>query len=323
MDEPTTGLDVLTQDRLIDVIIGLREQRTVSIVYVSHDLGVVRNLVDAVAVMYGGQSRRDRAGRRHLPRPRTSVHAASPRGDPARPERHPPPPRDPGQRGRAVGQAPRLPVRTALRHPDRALRSRDAPARRSLTDRPTRRVSCWRAGESVRRLADSRSAGRTGRTAGERRARRASRGHRPGRGLPRQAPRDRQGAAAECRSATACRSRFRRHRASRSSARAAAARRPSGAASPGCIDRCPASSGSQVQPLAPLAQDRPPEVRRRIQLVFQDPDSSLNPAHDDRADRSAPAAAVLRSLTRRRGRTGLRAPRAGPSPAERPQPDAP
>jgi len=29
MDEPTTGLDVLTQDRLIDVIIGLREQRTV------------------------------------------------------------------------------------------------------------------------------------------------------------------------------------------------------------------------------------------------------------------------------------------------------
>ena len=37
------------------MIIGLREQRTVSIVYVSHDLGVVRNLVDAVAVMYGGR----------------------------------------------------------------------------------------------------------------------------------------------------------------------------------------------------------------------------------------------------------------------------
>ena len=32
MDEPTTGLDVLTQDRLLDVIIGLREKRTVSIV---------------------------------------------------------------------------------------------------------------------------------------------------------------------------------------------------------------------------------------------------------------------------------------------------
>ena len=55
MDEPTTGLDVLTQDRLIDVIIGLREKRTVSIVYVSHDLGVIRNVVDEVAVMYGGR----------------------------------------------------------------------------------------------------------------------------------------------------------------------------------------------------------------------------------------------------------------------------
>ena len=55
MDEPTTGLDVLTQDRLIGVIAGLRERRDVSIVYVSHDLGVVRNLVDSVAVMYGGR----------------------------------------------------------------------------------------------------------------------------------------------------------------------------------------------------------------------------------------------------------------------------
>ena len=55
MDEPTTGLDVLTQDRLIDVIVGLRESRSVSIVYVSHDLGVIRNVVDAVGVMYGGR----------------------------------------------------------------------------------------------------------------------------------------------------------------------------------------------------------------------------------------------------------------------------
>ena len=55
MDEPTTGLDVLTQDRLIDVIVGLRERRTVSIVYVSHDLGVVRNVVDEVVVMSGAE----------------------------------------------------------------------------------------------------------------------------------------------------------------------------------------------------------------------------------------------------------------------------
>ena len=55
MDEPTTGLDVLTQQRLLKVISGLRERRRTSIVYVSHDLGVVRNLVDHVAVMYAGR----------------------------------------------------------------------------------------------------------------------------------------------------------------------------------------------------------------------------------------------------------------------------
>ena len=55
MDEPTTGLDVITQARLLEVIRELRTKRDVSIVYISHDLGVVRNLVDDVAVMYGGR----------------------------------------------------------------------------------------------------------------------------------------------------------------------------------------------------------------------------------------------------------------------------
>jgi len=55
MDEPTTGLDVLTQERLLEVIGALRRSRRSSIVYISHDLGVVRNLVDHVAVMYGGR----------------------------------------------------------------------------------------------------------------------------------------------------------------------------------------------------------------------------------------------------------------------------
>ncbi len=55
MDEPTTGLDVNTQAKLLDVIREVRLQRDTIIVYVSHDLGVVRNLVDRVAVMYGGR----------------------------------------------------------------------------------------------------------------------------------------------------------------------------------------------------------------------------------------------------------------------------
>jgi peptide/nickel transport system ATP-binding protein len=55
MDEPTTGLDVNTQARLLDVIRALRSERHTTIVYVSHDLAVVRNLVDRVVVMYGGR----------------------------------------------------------------------------------------------------------------------------------------------------------------------------------------------------------------------------------------------------------------------------
>ena len=54
MDEPTTGLDVITQARLIEVIRGLPEKQGCSIVYVSHDLGVVRSLADRVAVMNAG-----------------------------------------------------------------------------------------------------------------------------------------------------------------------------------------------------------------------------------------------------------------------------
>ena len=55
MDEPTTGLDVTTQARLIEVIRDLVKLHGTSLVYVSHDLGVVRSLVDDVAVMYGGR----------------------------------------------------------------------------------------------------------------------------------------------------------------------------------------------------------------------------------------------------------------------------
>lgn len=55
MDEPTTGLDVVVQSRLLDVIRDLRQHEQSAIVYISHDLGVIRNLVDDVVVLYAGQ----------------------------------------------------------------------------------------------------------------------------------------------------------------------------------------------------------------------------------------------------------------------------
>jgi peptide/nickel transport system ATP-binding protein len=55
MDEPTTGLDVVTQASVIGEIQRLRAERSVSIVYVSHDLAVVAQVSDRIAVMYAGK----------------------------------------------------------------------------------------------------------------------------------------------------------------------------------------------------------------------------------------------------------------------------
>lgn len=54
-DEPTTGLDVTTQAKVLDTVRDLCRAHDVAAVYVSHDLAVVANLADRVAVMYSGQ----------------------------------------------------------------------------------------------------------------------------------------------------------------------------------------------------------------------------------------------------------------------------
>ena len=54
MDEPTTGLDVVTQARILEEVERLRSERGIAVVYVSHDLAVVASIADRVAVMYEG-----------------------------------------------------------------------------------------------------------------------------------------------------------------------------------------------------------------------------------------------------------------------------
>ena len=54
-DEPTTGLDVTTQARVLQTIRELCQQHQVAALYVSHDLAVVAELADHVAVMYAGR----------------------------------------------------------------------------------------------------------------------------------------------------------------------------------------------------------------------------------------------------------------------------
>lgn len=54
-DEPTTTLDVTVQSQVVSVLQGLRESRHLSIIFVTHDLGVVAQLCDRIGVMYGGR----------------------------------------------------------------------------------------------------------------------------------------------------------------------------------------------------------------------------------------------------------------------------
>ncbi len=54
-DEPTTALDVTIQAQILDLMRGLREETGTSIILITHDLGVVAELADDVAVMYAGR----------------------------------------------------------------------------------------------------------------------------------------------------------------------------------------------------------------------------------------------------------------------------
>src|SRR5699024_5002038 len=53
-DEPTTALDVTIQAQILDLMKDLQEQLDTSIILITHDLGVVANTAQRVAVMYGG-----------------------------------------------------------------------------------------------------------------------------------------------------------------------------------------------------------------------------------------------------------------------------
>ena len=55
LDEPTTGLDVVTQDRILAELARLRDEQDMAMVYVSHDLAVVARMADRIVVMYGGR----------------------------------------------------------------------------------------------------------------------------------------------------------------------------------------------------------------------------------------------------------------------------
>ncbi len=54
-DEPTTALDVTIQAQILELINEIKERSSLSIIFITHDLGVVANVADRVAVMYAGR----------------------------------------------------------------------------------------------------------------------------------------------------------------------------------------------------------------------------------------------------------------------------
>ena len=54
-DEPTTALDVTIQAQILELINKIKKERNLSCIFITHDLGVVANMADRVAVMYAGK----------------------------------------------------------------------------------------------------------------------------------------------------------------------------------------------------------------------------------------------------------------------------
>jgi peptide/nickel transport system ATP-binding protein len=55
MDEPTTALDVVTQREIIDELMQLRERLGFAVVFITHDLSLLLELADSIAIMYAGR----------------------------------------------------------------------------------------------------------------------------------------------------------------------------------------------------------------------------------------------------------------------------
>ncbi|MCY0909995.1 MAG: ABC transporter ATP-binding protein [Sulfobacillus thermotolerans] len=55
LDEPTTALDMLSQASVLEIVRSIQEERGLTIILITHDMGVVADLADRVIVMYGGE----------------------------------------------------------------------------------------------------------------------------------------------------------------------------------------------------------------------------------------------------------------------------
>jgi oligopeptide/dipeptide ABC transporter ATP-binding protein len=137
-DEPTTALDVTVQAQILDLIDDLRRERAMAVLLITHDLGVVSQVCDRVAVMYGGRIVEEAPAAELFSRPRHRYTAALLRTIPAM---NPP--------GRPLPAIPGTVPPPGHRPPGCAFAPRcEAPVARCAAEMPAlseepHRMRCW------------------------------------------------------------------------------------------------------------------------------------------------------------------------------------
>ena len=154
-DEPTTALDVTVQAQILELIERLQAEFDTAVVVITHDLGVVAEMADEIAVMYAGRIVEQADADTIFNAPEHPVHLGAAELDPAhgRPARRragadPGPPAVADQPARRLRVPPALPVRArgaqAGRAGARAGRRRPAHKVACLLDSSTRASGCGR-----------------------------------------------------------------------------------------------------------------------------------------------------------------------------------
>ena len=144
-DEPTTALDVTIQAQILDLMRNLRDETGTAIILITHDLGVVAEMCDRVAVMYAGEIVEETDVDVALPQSAASLHAGPHRLDPCRgggqgragrhPRQRPEPDRSARRAAASPLAAPRVSRRTS--------RSRSMSIRSCARSSPDHDVRCW------------------------------------------------------------------------------------------------------------------------------------------------------------------------------------